>query len=176
MCTLCTLCTLVHLKTQYCHECTEVHVLFWCALLCTMCTLCTLCTKGHWIDKSAQKCTFCWHVHFCALYALCALCALFWKLLCTSVHMVMPRGAATISGCSFFLFWSWHGYRFAGVLSHLYLYSVSFGSSQTDGWLLRFAHFQISTLSTGPNLKTVHTSTRIAWTVHKISLQFWSVY
>jgi len=36
------------------------------------------------------------------------------------------------------------------VLSHLYLYSVSFGSSQTDGWLLRFAHFQISTRYTVP--------------------------
>ena len=63
--TLCTVCTLVHyvhfvhLRPHYLKECTNVQVLFLCALLCTLCTVCTSCTKEHRIDKCAQQCTFC---------------------------------------------------------------------------------------------------------------------
>ncbi len=87
------------------------HIVHSCELFCTMCTMCTY---GHNIIKSAHKCMFCFDVHFCAyridksaqkctliatfcchvdFCALGALCALLWKIVCTSVHMAMSRGA-----------------------------------------------------------------------------------
>ena len=48
-----------------------------------------------------------------------------------------------------FLYWHWQGYRQACVISHRHVCSVSFGSSETDGWLLRYGHFKFATLSLG---------------------------
>ena len=65
-----------------------------------------------------------------------------------------------------FLYWNWQGYRQACVISHRHVCSVSFGSSETDGWLLRYGHFKFASLFPGQIEKSAWKYTYTIYLLH----------